>query len=700
MKAPATTASVTLADIALALSVHKTSVMRRADKESWAYSEVAVRGGKQRLYPVASLPAAIRNALLARHVESMTAPAIPAIADTSAVPGRATVSLTYCTDLTDQQRLERDARHGVLAAIGKLQAETNCSKEAAMTTLLTNARANKLEPTLNNMLRLAKDARGRKGDDYPSIRTLKRWLSAPDLTPKLPAADMSIPDWANSFLGFYQTPQKPSVDAAYREYCKVTPAEQRPSVHQIRRFLAKLGTVTRERGRMGERELKNIMPFVRRDFSLLLPNDVWTADGHTFDAEVQHPFHGRPFRPEITTILDVATRRAVGWSVDLAESGLAVVDALRNAVEREGILAMFYVDNGPGYSNAMLKDETTGLAGRLGFTITHSLPYNSQARGVIERSHQTIWVNAAKLLPSYIGATMDREARLQQFKVTRSALKHGGAMPLMPWDLFVRFVEERIAEYNARAHRSLKSISPDQCLLSHVAKGFVAERLAEGELETLFHPRVARTVRRGEIEIFSNIYFSRALTEFHGLKAQVAYDIHNPNRVWVYTPEGRFICEADVNGNRAHYMPVSAVDASRAKRAKGRLKRNDAKRAEILEEMHGSPALPAVGASQIVLGGRVIDCTPTEKQLEIPAAKTEVSIVGKPPTPDETLAAPPPKRRTARTPAENYAEWLDLKARQDNGETLERVDAKFIESWPGSGQGRAYLKLLGIEAAR
>jgi putative transposase len=66
--------------------------------------------------------------------------------------------------------------------------------------------------------------------------------------------------------------------------------------------------------------MKNIKPFVRRDISQLQPNDVWTADGHTFDAEVQHPMHGRPFRPEITAIIDVATRRIIGWSVGLAES--------------------------------------------------------------------------------------------------------------------------------------------------------------------------------------------------------------------------------------------------------------------------------------------------------------------------------------------------------------------------------------------
>ena len=86
-------------------------------------------------------------------------------------------------------------------------------------------------------------------------------------------------------------------------------------------------------------------------------------------------------------------------------------DALRWGVERNGVPALIYVDNGSGYRNAAMSDEAIGLVGRIGSTMTHSLPYNSQARGVIERLHQTLWVDGAKDLPGYIGAAMDREAR-------------------------------------------------------------------------------------------------------------------------------------------------------------------------------------------------------------------------------------------------------------------------------------------------
>ena len=47
-------------------------------------------------------------------------------------------------------------------------------------------------------------------------------------------------------------------------------------------------------------------------------------------------------------------RQALGWSTDLAESGLAVLDALRVATQNGGIASVFYVDRGAGYINAMI----------------------------------------------------------------------------------------------------------------------------------------------------------------------------------------------------------------------------------------------------------------------------------------------------------------------------------------------------------
>ncbi|WP_374348545.1 hypothetical protein [Chitinimonas sp.] len=65
------------------------------------------------------------------------------------------------------------------------------------------------------------------------------------------------PAWVPVFLAHYQLPEKPTVNAAYREFIKAPHGDTTPSIYQVRRFLAQLGT-------------KDIKPMVRRDFTELL----------------------------------------------------------------------------------------------------------------------------------------------------------------------------------------------------------------------------------------------------------------------------------------------------------------------------------------------------------------------------------------------------------------------------------------------
>ncbi|MGC3961921.1 MAG: hypothetical protein QM803_00990 [Rhodocyclaceae bacterium] len=352
----------TVQQIATALGISKQATTKRCLREHWPHTEERARGGLRRVFDVTRLPADVRSALTIKALEEIN--------PRSVMPSEQSYHelVVHIADATDQQRRERDARIGVVALVRQMQVGGKCSQEAALTTLLTRAKLGDLSELHDKMLRLARDRRGRKGVDggYPTLRTLKRWLAAADLTPRVPQKDMRIPTWLPIFLSAWQVPQKPSIERAYEKACAQWPIGERPSVHQVRRWLTKLGYVARHTGRMGSRELKTVRPFIRRDFSALEPNDVWTADGHTFDAEVQHPLTGRPFRPEITTVADVATRRIVGWSIDLAESSFAVIDALRNGVERCGVPAVLYVDNGSGYRNALVADEAVGLVGRLG----------------------------------------------------------------------------------------------------------------------------------------------------------------------------------------------------------------------------------------------------------------------------------------------------------------------------------------------
>lgn len=573
------------------------NILRRATQEKWPFRTRAGRGGG-REYAVDGLPADVQQEIKSRCLKTELA--------TLSAPQLPIEKTKDSASLTERQRRVADARQGVLHAMQKIMESDGCKVKRAAQKLLDIAHT---EPAghVASMLRLARDPRGSDGGEFPSVRSLQRFIDRAkchELAPRVKRKDMTIPAWAPLFLSYWQRPEKPSVDHAYRRFAAEWQGEM-PSIHQVRRFIEKIGNVSREVGRRGANDLKNIKAFKRRTFDHLLPTDVYSADGHTFDAEVQHPDHGRPFKPEITSIVDIATRRLVGWSIGLAESSLAVLDAIRVAATVCGSPAIFYVDNGSGYKNAMMNDAATGLMARMGTTLEHSLPYNSQARGVIERLHKTVWVTGAKELAGYMGADMDREAKNAIHKISRAELKTRGktqAITLTSWEDFKRFCVAKVDEYNNRPHRSLPKIvdpvtglkrhsSPNEQWAWFVEQGFVAQ-LEDETAAPLFRPQALRTAQRCEINLFGNRYFARALEEFNGEQLAVGYDIHDASRVWVYSEDGRLICIAELNGNNSAYFAKPVVQQAREKRAKGRLKRVDAAREEIIQELNGGrPAI-------------------------------------------------------------------------------------------------------------
>lgn len=642
-------------------------------------------GSKAIEYAFAVLPPETQAALLAAEIKA-NAPAETAVSASKPAADSCQRDTKSASRLSDSQRDVMTARLAFVREIERMSQVV--TQQRAIETLVGLAKTGELSPYLDERVSRAND---RKTEDRSlSERTLKRWLAdyrkhgETALAPARRQKDMAVPDWAADFLRCYQRPTKPSVEAAYAEFAGKCQGE-RPSIHQVRRFLNKLSPEARETGRRTPQELKALQPFKRRSTKSLMPCDVYTADGHKFDAEVLNPRTGKPYRPETTTVIDVATRRILGISIGEAESTIGVMDALRDAVQRGGMFAIFYVDNGSGFANDTVRE----VVDRLGGTMTHALPYNSQARGLIERAHQTVWVNAAKKLPSYIGADMDKHAGTKVHRLSRKQLRETGSTRLIPtFGEFMIGVEYEIETYNQNPHRGLPKVrdphtgklrhqSPNEAWDAALAEGWEPLLAPVDLVNDLFRPQVIRKTVRGEVAWAGQRYFLSDLRELHGEEVRIAYDVRDASRIWVRTLDGELLGEALIDGNASDYMPKPLIEQAYEKREQGQM----ARALDKLETLTGKRVemiAPTTAPSAQLSGEQMA----AARQFAIDLAPTAIDFQ----LPGDSVA--------------RYRLWKELEAKSQAGAELTTGEARWHAHYPSRQEWQSMKDLFDADLSQ
>lgn len=281
---------------------------------------------------------------------------------------------------------------------------------------------------------------------------------------------------------------------------------------------------------------------------------------------------------------------------------MVVLDAVRHSSETRGPCAIMYSDRGSGEKNKKLGDPDIGVLVRLGVTQKFGLARNPQAHGIVERAHQTIWVDGAREFDTFINASMDSDAKRKVFKLTRRDVKVSGTSPLlMTFWAFAQWCQQRIDWYNNRPHSSLPRVvdaagvkrfmTPDEAWKRGVEEGADVQPIKAEERDDLFRLYTYRKSVRGEINLFGNRYFNSDLAHFApGIKFRVGYDIHDASKVWVRDPNGRLICIAKLDGNKRDYFPMPVVEQARIKRAEQRKARLHLHLQDVEDELN-PPAL-------------------------------------------------------------------------------------------------------------
>lgn len=639
-------AAYSTAEIASFLGVSRQAVDSRAKREGWQSRPRKARGGGNE-WLLSSMPKATVDAVLRAQLASSGVD-LPALAGRNApeIDPRQEIA-SRVGDLSQLSKPLREAALARLTFVREIQRLARLEgRGPAINRLEEASRTGSLPERLAQLVPLANCKYGKGEGRGLSRRRLYAWCSAYSkggelaLVPRHPQKDMSVPAWAPLFFSFYQRPQNPSVAEAHRELTRAWEAKEptpAPSIHAVKRFLAKVAKPDLAAGRKTGNALLKLKPYLKRKTEKLLPTDVYTADGTTFDAEIQHPETGQPFKPEVVIFLDVATRRCVGLSVALAESAAATLDALRMACLFGGIPAMLYTDNGPGYTAHVLTGPGTGMLARLGIQVANSIPGRPQGKGLMERAVKTICVPASKKLATCTHADMDGDAQKKVYKITRAQLKKHGRSALLPtFEKFKQVILARVEEYNATPHDSLpiiedhaagkrRHMSPNEHWDDCLGRMFEPMLVPEDMRDDLFMPGMVRKVANGMVRLWNRDYFAHELAKHHGDIVEVRYDIWDATYVTVWTMDGERLCRAEHDANAIDYFPISRIEDARAKRQQAQLKRLERKAQAIapgaaLSLPEDAPALMAdtLSPRQIISATSEPEPAkgPTEAELE------------------------------------------------------------------------------------
>lgn len=348
-----------------------------------------------------------------------TAPAAPAAAAVAApgvlvARGQKKKALAP-NDLTDSQRAYVDAAlvlcravEGVMGERGKDTVKPACKVLAAR---IVAGEASE-EVVCASVATYLKPREGEKAPKDPAKalmarlqRIFKFYLegavlgdSARYLSPGKIEARGQKPEGVRAFLIHYCHPSRPKVMAAWKKSAAWYEEQgfERPAVDTWYRIENSLPVTVKCRGRMTGAAFTALKPFIERDVSMFKSNDIWVGDGHSFKAKVKHPIHGNAFTPEVTFVVDWRSRRVVGYSVDLAESTIAVSAALRDAQLRTRARPLiYYRDNGSGQTGKLIDCPDHGTLARQGIAGETGIPGHPQGRGVIERIWPTVLIPLA-----------------------------------------------------------------------------------------------------------------------------------------------------------------------------------------------------------------------------------------------------------------------------------------------------------------
>lgn len=713
---PSAVMRYTLADIAAATGISKRGAEKRAAKERWICEEVAVRGGRQKLFALTDLPKEVaEKVFLHKSGFNTQAPAPIINAVPIDAPAATNIVLRGAPEGLSSGQLDCErARKCLVDFIGDFVGAVDRAIDRLNADFYAGTLPSHLAWAMNNAWgKTRKDRRLNR-------RTYYNWVRLSEargrLAPKRSGKDMSVKPWYPLLLELRQRPQGSSIKWVAETIANnwnQSWGEKPPSYFAVQRVCKqKLSAIDQLKGRFTGSQLRAHKHWNPRTSEGMVPWQEIHADGWNTHFKAPHPVTGEFVTYEVWHFHDVATRLVTPPGIGLTETYEVVTAGLERCVRFGGMPPIILQTDSTGVIKG--SEKFGSLADRAGITVVHPVVVgNSQANGIAENFNT--WLDReARELATYQAKGMDSLTFKRVNKITEKMVKAeaagdldlrdqlrkkaervGKGLVFTSYAQAVDWINSRFDKWNYKPHRALPKITdpatgnrrhqtPMEAFHTHLENGWKPAGISEDHIVDLFRPHIRCKVSRGAVSPVGNgqRYAYAGLDAHNGEYVSVAVDPMDWATVWVKTLEGELLGIADLI-KASGYRAKTTYEIAREKNVNAQLRRNEIK-ADKIKARAGGLVVEAPRANTVIIGSKAIDINKAVDAVVVNRASAIEMQTGLSSTRAEQAVKETP--RSQRPPEENYAEWLDIDTRMNSGEPVSDKEQRWHVSYQRTPQ--------------
>lgn len=541
--------SISMEEIAQVLNLHRTSILRRSEREKWAFGEETLRGGTRKRFMVDKLPSDVRRKVLIAwgDLPPELDGCVPLDFDKSKI---AACARDFDSAAEWQRGLARQ-RLEVLERLDAFRAEFIGTRSEAVRRFaeIYNAReVDGIDPGIYagipKMSRsrlyewearfeaegiaglISRHGSGTKGASKLPLEQQNFVLATLATNPSLRAA--KIHAGLSARYG-----RQAAHTRAVRDFLMRKRASDPQLFQHLHNPDAAKGKYQLALGSASEKA-EHFLHYIEVDST---PADVLCSDGKRYT---------------VIGGIDVFSRKTK-FVVTKTSNSWGIAALMREIATDWGIPEHVVRDNGQDYASRMVND---GLLA-LGVKVVAVPPFTPEGKPHIERAFRTMSHDLLEALPGYIGHNVaERKAienrRTFAERISKSEGKNRTAATDRPtgyhevglsWQELQSEINHWTEEiYHQRRHSGIGMSPNAKASQVRMRSRKITDNRA---LDILLAPSGERTIGKKGLRYENGLFWDNELIPYIGRKVTVRYDVRDASRVFCFDPDTRrFICEA------------------------------------------------------------------------------------------------------------------------------------------------------------